>query len=154
MKKRLDIFLVESNFSSSRTKAQKLIENGLVFVDGIVAKQPAMPIDENQKIEVKQHEEFVSRGAYKLLAGLEKFDVDLHDKVMLDIGASTGGFTQVALQKGAKKVYALDVGQNQLDKTLAQSKKVVNLSNTDIRNFDENLASDVQFFRATCLLCL
>lgn len=148
MKIRLDLYLTENSLASSRTKAQNMIRDGLVFVDGIKAERASIMVDDCQKIEIKKHEEYVSRGAFKLIGALQNFGVSLKDKVVLDIGASTGGFTQVALKNGAKKVYALDIGSGQLDKSLENNPQVINLSNTDIRTLDRKRAQGAQFF--TC----
>ncbi len=88
---------------------------------------------------------YVSRGAYKLLGAIEKFGIDLNGKVVLDIGASTGGFSEVCLENGAKKVYALDVGKSQLDKKLKLDKRVVDIENTDFREVSKEVFQDVDF---------
>ncbi len=141
---RLDSFLVTKKYFSSREKAQNAIVNGAVFVNGKNCTKASTKVAEIDKIEVKEGDAYVSRGAYKLLKAKEAFEIDFSDKIVLDIGASTGGFTQVALGNGAKKVYALDVGKGELDKTLAANEKVVNLENTDFRDVAKDLVGDAQ----------
>ncbi len=146
---RLDKFLFSKGYFSSRQKAQQAIEEGKVFVDGKL-KNPSFNVLGNEKIEVLNDEEYVSRGAFKLLKAVDVFGLNLKDKVVLDIGASTGGFTQVCLKEGAKKVYALDVGKGQLHDKLKVSTKVVDLSETDFRTskkYDDVdfIVSDVSF---------
>ena len=141
---RLDVFLVNKKYFSSREKAQNAIANGAVFVNGKVCNKASSKISENDKIEVKEGDGFVSRGAYKLLKAKETFKIDFFDKIVLDIGASTGGFTQVALENGAKKVYALDVGSGELDKSLLADDRVVNLENTDFRQATVDLIGDAE----------
>ncbi len=144
MKTRLDIYLTLKNLTSTRTKAQSLIKDGLVFVNDKVATKPSIEVDDDDLIKIKEHDEYVSRGAYKLLGALQSFKLDFNHKTVLDIGASTGGFTQVALQHGAIKVYALDVGKDQLDKILVQNSKVVNMSGRDIRTLEKEEVKDVE----------
>ena len=129
---RLDKFLLENKFFSSREKAKSAIIEGKVFVDGKI-KAPSYQVSGDEKIEIKTSENYVSRGAYKLLRAIDMFGVSLKNLIVLDIGASTGGFTQVALENGAKKVYALDVGTNQLDEKIKANPNVVDLSGCDFR---------------------
>ena len=149
--KRLDVFLVESGAFSSREKAKEAILAGQVLVSGKVAKA-SMLVDENSQIEILQTEHYVSRGAKKLLHAVECFDFTFENKVVVDIGASTGGFTQVALEHGASKVYSVDVGQGELAQILREDPHVVNLENHDFRALTKddlsgaNIAiSDVSF---------
>ena len=123
MEKRLDVYLVENCNITSRTKAQNLIEEGLVLIDGKVVVKVSTKVDEKNRIEIMSHDNYVSRGAYKLLGAINSFGLNFNERVVLDIGASTGGFTQVALNSGAKKVYALDIGKNELDKILVHDTK-------------------------------
>lgn len=129
---RLDKFLVMKGYFPSREKAQTAIKDGNVFVDG-KARDCAFALTGEEQIEVKNVSRYVSRGAYKLLGAKSEFNLDFNDRVVLDIGASTGGFTQVALESGAKKVYAVDVGTNQLSDQLKNDDRVVDLSQTDFR---------------------
>ncbi len=153
---RLDVFLVENLGVASRAKAQDLIKNGKVQVDGKIILKPSFEVNQND-VEIAQNDEFVSRGAYKLLGAKHCFGVNFDRKTVLDIGASTGGFTQVCLNFGAKKVYALDVGHGQLDKTLKSCDKVVNLEGVDFRQAkkldDVNLiVSDISFISLSHIL--
>lgn len=141
---RLDSFLVKTNKFTSREKAQNAILSGRVFVNGKVCQKSSTKIDEDDKIEIKEGDVFVSRGAYKLLKAKEAFEIDFYDKIVLDIGASTGGFSQVALLSGAKKVYSLDVGKGELNESLAKNPKIVNLENTDFREVEQKLISDAE----------
>ncbi len=146
---RLDKYLVVKGFFPSREKAQTAIKEGQVFVNGVV-KDCAYKVGENDEIRVENPFSYVSRGAYKLLGAVADFKLDLKDKTVLDIGASTGGFTQVCLEEGAKKVYALDVGSAQLAEILKADSRVVDLSQTDFRTFakleDVNfIVSDLSF---------
>jgi 23S rRNA (cytidine1920-2'-O)/16S rRNA (cytidine1409-2'-O)-methyltransferase len=104
---RLDNYLVENGFVESRTKAQNIIKNALVHVDGKVVKKSSYKVGEDDKVEVTKHKSFVSRSAHKLDKFLDELELDITGFVALDIGSSTGGFTQVLLEYGAKKVYAL-----------------------------------------------
>lgn len=116
----------------SREKAQTAIKEGGVFVDG-KQRDCAFAVSGEEQIEIKNACKYVSRGAYKLLGAVEKFKLNLKDRVVLDIGASTGGFTQVALEEGAQKVYALDVGTDQLAPEIKSDSRVLDLSQTDFR---------------------
>lgn len=140
--KRLDFFVAEQE-NISRNKAQSLIKDGLVSVNGKTINKPAIEVDCNEKITIKKHDAYVSRGAYKLVKALDEFGVDLMSKTVLDMGASTGGFTQVALSRGAEKVYAVDVGRGELDKTLATNPRVVNMEGCDVRTLKKEDVNDV-----------
>ena len=141
---RLDLYLFTNNFVKSRKQAQDIIKDNGVMVDGKIVNKPSFLVDENYCIEItKKLCPYVSRAGYKLEGAKEKFNLDFFDKVVLDIGSSTGGFTDFCLQNGAKKVYSVDVGTNQLDISLKNNKKVVSLENTDIRNIDEKNFKDV-----------
>ena len=133
---RLDIFLKERNYFESRKKAQDAIKDGLVKVNNKVAKKTSVNVDEDSLIEIDNEKvlNYVSRAALKLLAGKREFKVDFQNKIVLDLGASTGGFTEVALEAGAKKVYAVDVGTAQLHSKIKNDKRVVNLEKTDARH--------------------
>lgn len=141
--KRLDILLVERGEFSSREKAQTAIKKGRVVADGKVQNKPAFLVSENSKIEVVQDENYISRGAYKIEKAKEFFGLDFFDKVVLDIGASTGGFTDFALRNGARQVLAVDVGNGELAKNLREDKRVINLENQDFRTIDNNICKDV-----------
>lgn len=145
MEKRLDIAIVEDFNVSSRTKAQNLIESGSVLVNCRVITKVSFKICETDIVEILEHDDYVSRGAYKLLGAIKSFNLNFKDRVVLDIGASTGGFTEVALKNGAKKVYALDVGREQLDKSLLNDKRVISIEGRDIRELKKEEVSDVNF---------
>lgn len=144
MGKRLDIVLTEKYEVKSRTKAQQLISDGLVFVNGNAVSKPSFEVGEDVVIKILKHDDYVSRGAYKLLGAIKSFGLDFTDKIVLDVGASTGGFTEVALENGAKKVYALDIGEGQLDKKLKLDNRVVDLSKTDIRYVEKEKIEDAE----------
>ena len=135
MKKRIDLVLVEKGYFESRERAKKAIMAGLVFVNNQRCDKAGSDIDENSKIEVKGNPiPYVSRGGLKLEKAIKNFGVELKDKVCMDIGASTGGFTDCMLQNGAKKVYSIDVGYGQLAWKLRQDERVVCMERTNIRN--------------------
>ncbi len=147
---RLDNYLVENSLVGSRTKAQTLIKDGFVSVNGDVILKSSFKLDANDEVFVKEHKEYVSRSAHKLSAFLEELSLDLNSLVALDIGASTGGFTQVLLEHGVKEVSAVDVGREQLHKSLLEDKRVFSYESCDIREFqsDKNfdiVVSDVAF---------
>jgi len=143
---RLDARLVEKGLVASRTKAQELIREGLVSVDGKVQMKPSHKTEEGAAIEIFGETRFVSRAARKLKGLLDVHPVAIEGKRCLDVGASTGGFTQILLERGAASVTALDVGRGQLHPSLRDDTRVVNLENTDIRDF----ASDEPFEVVTC----
>lgn len=132
---RLDKYLYEKGYVQSRNKACEMIKEGFVKVDKKIVKKCSYEVDEDSIVEVEKESVYVSRAALKLKNFLQKNSIDLKDKIALDIGASTGGFTQVLLEYGVKKVYALDVGESQLHKSLKNDKRVINLEKTDIRDF-------------------
>ena len=139
-KQRLDQLVYELGYTESRERAKTTIMSGLVFVNGQRADKPGMAVDPAATIEL--HGEalpFVSRGGYKLDKALKVFPVDPAGKVCIDCGASTGGFTDVLLQHGAAKVYAVDVGYGQLAWKLRTDDRVVNLERTNLRYVDETL---------------
>lgn len=136
MIKRLDVFLVENSFVKSRAKAKELILSGSVSLNGTVVKKPAVLVDENCEISVLNNENtrYVGRGALKLKGAFECFNVSVKDKCCADIGASTGGFTQVLLENGAAKVYSIDVGHNQLAEELVNDNRVENCEGVNVRD--------------------
>lgn len=137
MKDRLDIVLIKQNPKLSREKAKALIMSGVVFVDNQRIDKAGTVIDENSKIEIKEKLEFVSRGGYKLKKAIECFKIDLQDKECLDVGASTGGFTDCMLKNNAKHVIAIDVGYGQFDYSLRCDERVTCMERTNIRNVTE-----------------
>ncbi|GHV46383.1 TlyA family rRNA (cytidine-2'-O)-methyltransferase [Clostridia bacterium] len=134
---RIDVELTKKNFASSRTRARELIEAGYVTVNGVPVLKPSQDVDESCVIEVLGELRYVSRGGYKLETALEHFPVNISGKVCMDIGASTGGFTDCLLQNGAAKIYAVDIGERQLHDSLLSDNRVVSLENTDIRNLSD-----------------
>ncbi len=124
-KKRLDVLLVERGLVESREKAQALIRAGQVIVDGQTVIKPSARFEEDVSLTIKEPLRYVSRGGYKLEWALENFGVDVSGFVCLDVGASTGGFTDCLLQRGAVRVYAVDVGRGQLDWKLRSDPRVV-----------------------------
>jgi len=138
MKQRLDLALVERGLVETRARAQALVMAGEVLVDGQRADKPGMPVKAEAHIELKATLPYVSRGGLKLAHALEVFHLSdrVHGKIALDIGASTGGFTDVLLQNGVERVYAVDVGTNQLAWKLRQDPRVVVMEQTNIRYLD------------------
>jgi 23S rRNA (cytidine1920-2'-O)/16S rRNA (cytidine1409-2'-O)-methyltransferase len=134
MKKRLDVILYEKGLTESRERAKTTIMSGLVFVEGHLKDKPGEKVEENLEIKIKGNaNEYVSRGGLKLKKAIEEFDFDVKDKTIMDIGASTGGFTDCLLQNGAKKVYSIDVGYGQLAWKLRQDPRVVSMERTNFR---------------------
>ena len=131
---RLDKYLVENNFVENRSKALNLIRENLVLVNSLKAKKPGQEVKEKDIVEILEYQDFVSRSARKLLYALENFGIEDLKGVGLDVGASTGGFTQVLLDKGVSKVYALDVGDSQLHLSLKEDERVFDLSPVNARN--------------------
>jgi 23S rRNA (cytidine1920-2'-O)/16S rRNA (cytidine1409-2'-O)-methyltransferase len=133
-KERLDLLLVEKALAPSREKAKALIMAGLVYVNQVKIDKPGTLVDSTSLVEIKGNIlPYVSRGGLKLEKALRVFSLDLQEKVVMDIGASTGGFTDCALQNGAGKVYAIDVGYGQLDWSLRQDPRVINLERMNAR---------------------
>ncbi len=154
---RLDNYLVENNLAQSRTKAQTLIKKGYVSVNSKVVLKSAYKLSEGDEVSVQEHENYVSRAAYKLSAFLDELKLDVTSKVALDIGASTGGFTQVLLEAGVKEVSAVDVGRDQLHESLKSDKRVRSFESCDIRKFESErefdlVVSDVSFISLLYIL--
>lgn len=138
-KVRLDVLVHQRALAPSREKARVMIQAGLIMVNGQRIDKPGSLVAEESAVEVHgERLRYVSRGGLKLEKALQVFAVDLTDKVLLDVGASTGGYTDCALQNGAQKVYAVDVGYGQLDWTLRNDPRVVNLERTNIRNLSKS----------------
>jgi len=132
---RLDNYLVTNNYFSSRNKAQQAIKNNRIRINNNIINKTGYELKENDHIEIESIDyEFVSRGGYKLLKAINIFNLDLNNKVVIDLGASTGGFTDCCLKFGAKKVYAIDVGNNQLDQSLLNNNKVISIENTNVKS--------------------
>ncbi|RQD67219.1 MAG: TlyA family RNA methyltransferase [Tindallia sp. MSAO_Bac2] len=133
-KQRIDVLLVEKGFFKSREKARSALMAGLIKVDNMPVEKAGAKVDEEAEIVVKGTDiPYVSRGGLKLEKALNSFKLSLKDKVCLDIGASTGGFTDCMLKNGANKVYAIDVGYGQLDWSLRKDERVVVMERTNIR---------------------
>jgi len=124
-RERLDKVIKQRRLIRSRSRAQRMIEAGRVEVDGQVVNRPGHPIDPEAQIEILSYEKYVGRGGEKLEAALEQFRVDPRGRVCLDIGASTGGFTDCLLQHGARRVFAVDVGHDQLHPNLRRDHRVI-----------------------------
>ncbi len=147
---RLDNYLVENNLAGSRTKAQGMIKDGLVLVNGEVMLKSSLKVSSNDEVRVKEHKEYVSRSAHKLASFLDELKIDITSKTALDIGSSTGGFTQVLLEYGAAEVTAVDVGKEQLHESLKNDSRVHSYESCDIRDFKSDkqfdlVTSDVAF---------
>ena len=133
-RKRIDTFLVEHGLAESREQAKRLILAGAVTVNGDTRIKPGQRVPDAAKVVVQEQQKYVSRGGFKLEKALSIFDVDVEDRVALDVGASTGGFTDCLLQHGAKFVYAVDVGYGQLAWKLRTHPQVQSLEKTNIRH--------------------
>jgi 23S rRNA (cytidine1920-2'-O)/16S rRNA (cytidine1409-2'-O)-methyltransferase len=133
-RQRADRLLVARGLFESRAKAQAAIDAGQVFANDVIVRKPSEEIASDAVLRATPAHPYVSRGGVKLAAALDHFGFDPRGRVCLDIGASTGGFTQVLLERGARKVYAVDVGRAQLHETLRARPEVVVLEETDIRN--------------------
>lgn len=155
---RLDVFLVNNGYYQSREKASQAIKKGIVEVDGKVVTKPSTPTFIESEIKILEVMlPYVSWGGMKLERAIDYFNLDFKDKVVLDIGASTGGFTDCALQHGASMVYAVDVGTNQLDQKLRYDLRVHSYENTNICDFNEPinfdyLVMDVSFVSITKII--
>ena len=142
-KNRLDMLIVEKGLCESRQRAQALIMAGHVFVDSVKVDKPGTKISETAQILLKSDDfPYVSRGALKLENALKYLEIDIHNDVCLDVGASTGGFTDCLLQFGAAKVYAVDVGYGQLAWKLRQDPRVISMERTNIRYLSRDSISD------------
>jgi 23S rRNA (cytidine1920-2'-O)/16S rRNA (cytidine1409-2'-O)-methyltransferase len=135
---RLDAALAARGLARSRTHAATLIAAGVVTVDGRPAVKPALKVSETTEIEVAASDHYVSRAAHKLIAALDGFAVDPDGRVVLDAGASTGGFSQVLLERGARTVLAIDVGHGQLAPELVGAKGLVLVEGCNVRNLDRD----------------
>ncbi len=154
---RLDNYLVEKEFVDSRNKAQTIIKEGLISVNSKVIKKASYKVEEGDDISVEEYKKYVSRAAFKLAEFLEELNLDIRDKTALDIGSSTGGFTQVLLEGGVKEVSAVDVGTDQLHKSLREDERVHVYESCDIRKFEsakefDLVVSDVAFISLVHIL--
>lgn len=131
---RADKYLVENGYFETRARAQEAIEAGLVKLDGVALRKASQKVPAGAKIEAQALHPYVSRAALKLVGGLDVFGVNPTGLTCLDVGASTGGFTEVLLERGAAKVYAVDVGRAQLHERLRGDDRVVSMEATDARD--------------------
>lgn len=159
---RLDLYLSNYGYVKSRQRAKALIEDGHVMLNSKKITKPSFLVDEDAEnvIEISDPCPYVSRGGLKLKKAIELANIDVLDKVVLDIGASTGGFTDCLLKHGARRVFAVDSGTNQLDPSLVRNDKVVSLENYNARNISLNdigelcdiVTIDVSFISQTYIL--
>jgi 23S rRNA (cytidine1920-2'-O)/16S rRNA (cytidine1409-2'-O)-methyltransferase len=153
MGERADLFLVTHGYAARRAEAQAAIRAGSVRADGKAVLKPAQMLEENARIEYAPAHEYVSRGGVKLKAALDHFELSPENRVCLDIGASTGGFTQVLLEAGARRVYAVDVGHGQLHDKVARDARVIAREGVNARDLTqvqlpealEAIVADVSF---------
>ncbi|MFN4245609.1 MAG: TlyA family RNA methyltransferase [Brevinematia bacterium] len=136
-KERLDIEMVKRSIVSSREKARSLVMAGMVMVNGQKIFKPSHKVSYQDVIELVEKPKYVSRGGFKLEGAIEGFNLDVCDKVCLDVGASTGGFTDCLIQKGARLVYSIDVGYGQIDYSLRNNPKVVVYEKINARYIDK-----------------
>lgn len=139
---RLDVELVSRGLAESRAKAKAAIKAGGVMIDGVAARSASQNVEEGAVILAEPAHRWVGRGALKLDHALSLWPVVVEGRVVLDVGASTGGFTEVCLERGAVRVFAVDVGQGQLHARLAADPRVINLERTDARSLTTDLISD------------
>lgn len=161
---RLDVALVERGLVDSRSKATRLVKEGRVSLNGRIVTKPATVVPKDAALNVDKGEDYVSRGALKLVGAFEAFArdglVDPTDCDCLDVGASTGGFTEVLLRRGARRVVALDVGHDQLAPRIAADPRVIDMSGVNIRDVEKDdlpfaplfVVSDVSFISLTFVL--
>jgi len=143
---RLDAYLVDNGLAETRAKAQAIIMSGNVYINNQKADKSGTFLKETDVVEVRDSSlKYVSRGGLKLEKALEVFGIDITDKVCMDIGASTGGFTDCMLQNGASKVYAIDVGYGQMAWKIREDMRVINIERTNIRNVNPEDFTDVEF---------
>ena len=161
---RADLFLTEKGYAPSRKKAQMLIDEGKVFIDGRMVQKSAQQIEDGEHSVLIEHSDevrYVSRGGLKLEAALAAFEIEAREKTVLDIGASTGGFTDCLLQSGARRVYAVDAGIGQLASSLLANPAVVSIEKLNARNLSAEhiggekvdfIVMDVSFISATYII--
>ncbi len=159
---RLDLFLVTNGYAETRSKASQLIKGGKIKINNKIVTKNGYEINDKDNVEMLENNvlEFVSRGGHKLAKAIDVFHIDLKDKVVCDIGSSTGGFTDCSLKNGAKKVYAIDVGTSQLHESLRNNPKVVVMENTNFKivtpaSFEERIdyyVCDVSFISIRAII--
>ncbi len=157
-KERLDIMIVKKGLIETRNKAQQLIKSGSVIVNGKIYTKPGFLVNNYDKIEISGGIPYVSRSGIKLEQALEEFNINVKNKICLDVGSSTGGFTDCLIQHGAKRVYAIDVGHGQLAEKLKKNPIVISFEGMDIRHLDslpekiDIAAIDVSFISLKLIL--
>lgn len=139
---RLDEYLVINLNVESRNKANKLIDANFVVVNNNVVNKKNYLVKENDCVKIIEDIKYVSRSGFKLEKAIDVFNIDCNNKVVLDIGASTGGFSDVCLQKGAKKVYSLDIGENQLHRKIKDDNRVVMIDKTNVKDLSVDIVSE------------
>ena len=156
---RIDVYLVEKGFCESRNRASRLIDEGKVLLDGKTVSKPSFDVDDgDHTVEITLRDRFVGRGGLKLEAALEQFKIDVEGFRCIDVGASTGGFTDCLLQRGASHVCAVDSGRGQLHQSLVQDIRVTNLEGFNAKELDREsfgtfdiAVTDVSFISQTLL---
>ena len=145
MSNRIDKEIVNRNLVESRSKVQELISNGFVECNGKIVKKSSFQVNESDEIKILENEtlKYVSRGGLKLEKAINKFKIDMNNKVVMDIGSSTGGFTDCALQHGAKKVIAIDVGTDVMDKSLRLDNRIELHEKTNIKNLEHKYFENI-----------
>lgn len=143
MKQRLDKALVERGLATTRSQADNFIRLGYVFLNKKIVQKSGAMVSDSDEIKLEKKETYVSRAGLKLASVAEYFHLNFQDKTVLDIGSSTGGFTDYSLRHGAKKVFAVDVGTDQLHPSLRPNPKIVLYEKTDIRDFYADEAIDI-----------
>lgn len=158
---RLDVYLFESGFTSSRTEAKRIIAEGKVKVDGLVISKPSFEVTERSRVDLDEcSNKYVSRGGFKLEGALDAFNIAVTGKKAIDIGASTGGFTDCLLQRGAAMVVAVDSGSSQLSPKLLNHESVISIENYNARYMKPEdfpyaaqvAVMDVSFISATYII--
>ena len=151
---RIDIYLSENGYVKSRERAKTLIKSGQIQINGVVVLKPSYDVQNDDEIIITGEQlKYVGRGGLKLEKAIDVFKITLNERICIDIGASTGGFTDCMLQNGAAYVYAVDVGHDQLDEVLANDKRVCNMEHTNIRDLTKKdftlnptfISADVSF---------
>lgn len=144
--RRLDNELIDKGFFKTKSKAQQAIKSGIIYCNGKQITKCGYEVSELTNIEINGEVlQYVSRGGLKLEKALNEWNIKLENKIMIDIGSSTGGFSDCAIQNDIEKIYAVDVGTNQFDKDLAKNSKIKLFEKTDFRNMNEKIIEDANF---------
>ncbi len=144
---RLDVEVVKRGLAESRQKAQEQIRSGVVYVNSVAVNKPSVTVSKTERIEILGEVlRYVGRGGLKLECALSNFPIDVSNKVCLDIGASTGGFTDCLLQNGARKVYAVDVGHGQLHPSLQNREEVISLEGVNVKDLSKDMLQETPEF--------